>query len=94
MRYSLKKLLAVRWWRRFKTVGDVQEATVLRALSEADCSPEEADAIYQLSALPLFDQRFVIPPAHREEAIEAFAEVRTQKSSTGFGFRFAPKRGL
>ncbi|MGE3853429.1 MAG: nitrate reductase subunit beta [Planctomycetota bacterium] len=93
VRYSLKKLLAIRWWRRLVTVGDVDRDRVMRALAEADCTPEEADEIYKLSSLPHFEDRFVIPPAHREEAIEAYSEVQGKKSSTGFGFRFAPQRG-
>ncbi|MBZ0115435.1 MAG: hypothetical protein K8H88_00470, partial [Sandaracinaceae bacterium] len=61
---------------------------------EADTTPEQCEAIYQLTSLPLFDQRFVIPPSHREEAIEASGDVHDFKGATGFGPRIKPERGL
>ncbi len=94
VRYALKKLKATRWYRRAVTVGDVDMETARRMLSEADCSPEEADAIYRLSALNTVDERFVIPPAHREEAVESTEDPMDRKKSAGFGFLAAPKRGL
>jgi len=38
-------------------------------LREADCSPDEAEAIYRLTSLCTFEDRFVIPAMHREEAM-------------------------
>ncbi|MEZ5364931.1 MAG: hypothetical protein R2748_22020 [Bryobacterales bacterium] len=76
VRYALRKQKAVRWWRRFRTVGDVEEETALRMLAEADCTPEQADAIYKLTALCSFEDRFVIPPMHREEAIQMLEDPR------------------
>ncbi|MBK5293611.1 MAG: nitrate reductase subunit beta, partial [Acidobacteriia bacterium] len=70
VRYALRKQKAVRWLRRALTVGDVDMATAEAMLREADSSAEEADAIYRLTSLCTFEDRFVIPPAHREEAIE------------------------
>ena len=70
VRYALRKQYAVRLWRRHLTVGDVDREAALRALTEADCTPEEADAIYRLPALASMDERVVIPPAQREMAIE------------------------
>ena len=92
VRYALRKQSAVRMWRRHLTVGDVDEATADRALLEADCSREEADAIYQLTSLATFDDRFVIPPAQREMAIEMLGDPLDHKKSTGFGFRTPPMR--
>ncbi len=94
LRYALRKQKAVRWYRRFKTVGDVDEPTALRMLQEADCSPEEAEAIYKLTSLCTFDERFVIPPMHREEAIEMMRDPLEHKQSVGFGFLSGPKRGM
>ena len=65
-----------------------------KALREADCSPEEAEAIYRLTALCTFDDRFVIPPMHREEAIQMMEDPHETKASTGFGFVQGPRRGL
>ena len=63
-------------------------------LAEADCTPEEADAIYNLTSLCTFEDRFVIPPMHREEALAMMEDPLETKGSTGFGFTEAPKRGL
>jgi nitrate reductase beta subunit len=94
LRYALRKQKAVRWYRRFKTVGDVDEKTAMRMLSEADCSPAEAEAIYELTSLCTFDDRFVIPPMHREEAIQMMEDPLEHKQSVGFGFLSGPKRGM
>jgi nitrate reductase beta subunit len=94
LRYALRKQKAVRWYRRFKTVGDVDEATALRMLEEADCSPDQAEAIYKLTSLCTFDDRFVIPPMHREEAIEMMRDPLEHKQAVGFGFLAGPKRGM
>jgi len=94
LRYALRKQKAVRWYRRFKTVGDVDEQTVSRMLQEADCSPDQAEEIYKLTSLCTFDDRFVIPPMHREEAIEMMRDPLEHKQSVGFGFLAGPKRGM
>ena len=94
VRYALRKQKAVRWYRRAVTVGDVEMETAEHMLREADSSPEEADAIYRLSALCPFEERFVIPPMHREEAIEMAADPLEHKHSTGFGFLSGPWRSM
>jgi len=94
VRYALRKQKAVRWWRRARTVGDVDIATAERMLREADCSPDEAEAIYRLTSLCTFEDRFVIPPMHREEAIEMLEDPLGHKQSVGFGFMNGPRRGL
>ncbi len=92
--YALRKQKAVRWYRRALTVGDVEMETAERMLREADCSVEEAEAIYKLTSLCTFDDRFVIPPAHREEAIEMIQDPHERRQSAGFGFVSGPQRGL
>ena len=92
LRYALRKQLAVRIWRRHITVGDVTETVGRQALTEADCSPEEADAIYRLTALCSFDDRFVVPPFQREMALEMLEDPGDHKASAGFGFRTPPVR--
>jgi nitrate reductase beta subunit len=54
---------------------------------------DTADAIFRLTSLATFDERFVIPPAHREESIEMLESTADVKGSTGFGFKEKPKRG-
>ncbi|HPW56422.1 MAG: nitrate reductase subunit beta [Thermoanaerobaculaceae bacterium] len=94
VRYALRKQKAVRWWRRALTVGDVERAVAERMLREADCSPEEAEAIYRLTSLAALEERFVIPPMHREEAIAMTEDPLEHKQGTGFGFIGPPRRGL
>jgi len=94
VRYALRKQKAVRWYRRAVTVGDVEMEMAERMLHEADCSPQEAEDIYRLSALCTFEDRFVIPPMHREEAIQMAADPLEHKHSTGFGFLSGPWRSM
>jgi nitrate reductase beta subunit len=94
VRYALRKQKAVRWYRRAVTVGDVTMEVAERMLREADCSVEEAEAIYYLTSICPFDERFVIPPMHREEAIEMIDDPLFHKMGVGFGFMSGPRRGL
>lgn len=94
VRYALAKQKAVRWYRRAVTVGDVDMATADRLLREADCTRDEADEIYRLTSLCTFEDRFVIPPAHREEALEMMKDPQEHRQDVGFGFLAGPRRGL
>lgn len=90
----MKKLLSVRIHRRNVTVGDLTEGEVKEAMSEIGMDGETADEIFRLTSLATFDERFVIPPAHREESIEMIEATADVKGETGFGFREKPKRGM
>lgn len=90
----MKRLMAVRIHRRGVTVGDLNSAEISQAMKEINMTPEAADAIFRLTALATFDERFVIPPAHREESIEMLENTADVKGNTGFGFRERPERGL
>ncbi|MBM4177103.1 MAG: nitrate reductase subunit beta, partial [Ignavibacteria bacterium] len=92
--YALKKQKAVRTYRRALTVGDIPLSVAEKMLTEADCTKEEAEAIYKLTSLCTFDDRFVIPPMHREEAIEMMKDPHEHKQAVGFGFVEKPERGL
>ncbi len=83
----LKKLMAVRIYRRWKTVGDISEKRALDGLKEVGYTAEMAEAVYYLTSLAKFDDRFVIPAAHREQAIEMLEFAGDKKGSTGFGFK-------
>ncbi len=64
--------------------------TALRGLTA-----KEADAIYYLTSLAKFDDRFVVPAAHREQAIEMLEFSGDRRGATGFGFKEASaKRGV
>ena len=90
---TLKKLMAVRIHRRGVTVGDIGQEKVDATLRDVGLDAEMADDIYYLTALAKFDDRFVIPPAHREQAIEMLEFAGDTKGSVGFGFRERPARG-
>ena len=82
-----KKLIAVRIYRRALQVGDLVPEKAEQALKEAALSKEEAEEIYQLSALAGYKERYVLPPLGREQAIESLEDVLTYTGSTGFGRR-------
>jgi nitrate reductase beta subunit len=71
VRYALRKQMAVRAYRRSLTVGDIDPAAAVEGLEAAGSRRDEADQIYALTALATFDQRFVVPPAHRERQVSS-----------------------
>jgi nitrate reductase beta subunit len=88
----LKKLYAVRLHRRQITVGDIEPEMVERAMNETNMGTDMADSIFRLTSLPKWEDRFVIPPAHREQAIEMLEDTLDYKGSQGTGFLEKPKR--
>jgi nitrate reductase beta subunit len=90
----MKKLMAVRIHRRDKTVGDMNTEHVKNTLADVDMTADSADDIYYLTSLAKFDDRFVIPPSHREQAMEMLENTGDQKGSSGFGFLEKPSRGI
>lgn len=89
-----EKLLSVKLHRRNATVGDLSEEKVKSLMARTKVGPETADAIFRLTSLATFEERFVIPPAHREESIEMLEATADAKGETGFGFKTRPKRGI
>lgn len=87
-----RKLIAVRVYKRAETVGDVTSDEARRALEVGRLTAEEAEAIFRLTALPSFEERFVVPPLGRETAIEQTEDPYTRKREGGFGTITAPKR--
>ena len=94
VRDVLKKLLAVKIHRRAETVGDLNEKETQDALKQVHMTGEEANSIFRLTSLATFEERFVIPPAHREESIEMLEATADAKGEMGFGFKERPSRGL
>jgi nitrate reductase / nitrite oxidoreductase, beta subunit len=90
----LKKLFAVRLHRRDTTVGDLPKGDIQEAMKEVGLNGETADSIFRLTALATFNERFVIPPAHREESIEMLESTADVKGNVGFGFKKHTERGL
>ncbi len=93
IRDVIKKLMSIRIYRRWKTVGDISEAKAMEALKEVNFTVEEVEASYYLTSLAKFGDRFVIPPAHREQAIEMLDNTGDAKGSMGFGTKITPARG-
>jgi nitrate reductase beta subunit len=79
----LKKLMAVRIYRRFKTVGDIAEAKANEALAAVGYTQEMAEEVYKLTSLAKFDDRFVIPAAHREQSIEMLEFTGDRRGTAG-----------
>ncbi len=91
----MKKLLAVRIYQRSITIGDIEEDRLRKILRSADISKEEAQDIYQLSALPGPEERFTLPPYQREESLEnTTCSPDKCKGSCGLGQTQEPQRGL
>ena len=91
--YALRKLMAVRHYRRAETVGDISAEEVDKVLRQADCTRQQAEEIYRLSTLSTVKERFVFAPAQREQAIEMIKDPLEHKQAVGFGFLRAPERG-
>jgi nitrate reductase beta subunit len=89
-----RKLIAVRVYKRAQTVGDISPDHVARTLEKARTTPDEIEAIYHLTSLAGFDERFVIPPFSREAAIELVQITQHRQEGGGMGFLHGPQRGL
>jgi nitrate reductase beta subunit len=81
---ALRRLLAVRAYRR-------SERKDQSLLSAEGLTAEQADAIYRLTALSTLEERFVLPPLQREQALQGEAEECRQ--TCGFGPTLPPRRG-
>jgi nitrate reductase beta subunit len=87
-----KKLFALRIYKRAETVGDVPKHEAMQFLREAQTTPEELEAIYHMTSLSTFEERFVIPPFMREMAVETLTDPEDHKGETGIGFIQKAKR--
>ena len=87
-----RKLHAVRVHMRAQKVGNIPDEEVSAALAAGSTYPEEAEAIFRLTSMPTFKERFVLPPLARELQIEASEDPFSRKQESGFGFRRAPER--
>ena len=94
MAEKLKKLMAIRIYRRHVTVGDISKEKSDAALAEIGFDEATAEAVYKMTSLAKFDDRFVIPAAHREQAIEMLESTADVKGNTGFGWTPKPVRGI
>jgi nitrate reductase beta subunit len=93
IRSVLRKMLAVRTYMRRKTVDGAIEAETLALLEEAGLTQEQAEGIYHLTTQPTIDERFVLPPYHREMSVESLKDPLAHKGETGLGYLQVPLRG-
>ncbi|KEZ76582.1 nitrate reductase subunit beta [Salinisphaera hydrothermalis] len=77
---GLRRLLAMRRYRRSLTVGDTPNEAVL---AQVGLTPALVDDMYQTMAIANYEDRFVIPTGHREMAT---ADPWGQRSGCGFSF--------
>ena len=89
-----RKLLAVRIYKRAESVGDISMETALQALKEAELTPEDVEGIYHLTAIAGADERMVVPPFLREQAIEMGMDTHDFQEQRGVGTLIWPTRGL
>ena len=96
VRTVLEKLLAVRMYKRAEQVDDIEPSLVKDMLKKTGLTPETCEEIYRLTSLPTFEERFVIPPMHREYAAELMVgDPYLFKAEAGVGgFKGRPERGL
>jgi nitrate reductase / nitrite oxidoreductase, beta subunit len=87
-----RKMIAVRTYMRARRVQDVPEAEVRQALTQGQTTAEEAEAIWRLTSMATFEERFVLPPLAREMAVETTTESYQHKSEAGFGFKRSGQR--
>lgn len=92
IREVYRKQIAVRLFKRSQRVKDITAAEAQEAMVIGKTTPEEAEAIFNLTSLPTLEERFVIPAFAREEAIEQSLDPYTHKPAAGFGYREAPAR--
>lgn len=89
----MRKLMAVRHYKRWQSVKDMDANEVRKILREANTTPEEVEAIYQMTAVPTQFQRFVLPPLQREESVESSCSPEACKGCSGFSMdtTFGPR---
>lgn len=93
VRAALRKMLAVRTYKRRISLEGAADAKTLDMLAQANLTPAEAEEIYRLTTLPTVGERFVIPQYHREMAVEAWADPMARRGEMGFGYVQEPRRG-
>ncbi|NOY56351.1 MAG: nitrate reductase subunit beta [Actinobacteria bacterium] len=94
IRRILRKMLAIRIYKRRQSVDGVIDDATVQVLAEAGTTVEEAEVIYRLTTLPTIEDRFVFPPYHREMSQEAiYGDPLARKGETGLGYLQAPVRG-
>jgi nitrate reductase beta subunit len=90
MRGVLKKMLAVRQFKRRQSVAGDLDTETLDLIAEVGSSPQQMEEIYHLTTLASFEERFVVWPYHREKGVE---DPRVAKGAAGLGYSRPARRG-
>ena len=69
----------MRAYKRGQHVDGINDTTVLDAV---DLTEKQVEEMYRYMAIANYEDRFVIPTAHREQAMDAFSE----RGGCGFSF--------
>lgn len=80
VRLALKRLLAMRAFKRSQHVENEEDLAVLK---DVGLSVEQVEEMYRYLAIANYEDRFVIPTAHREQALKY-----AQAEANGCGFSF------
>ena len=76
---ALERMFAMRGYMRSKTIDGVIDRNIVESVG---LTPEQIEEMYHIMAIANYEDRFVIPTAHREEGEDAF-DIR---GSCGFSF--------
>jgi nitrate reductase beta subunit len=76
---ALERMLAMRGYMRAKTIDGMIDEGIARRVG---LRPEQIDEMYQIMAIANYEDRFVIPTAHRELGEDAY----DLRGSCGFSF--------
>lgn len=68
---AMERLLAMRAWRRAMNVDGIEDIEVL---TQVGLTVQQAEEMYRYLAIANYEDRFVIPTAHKEYANDAFGE--------------------
>ena len=94
IRQILRKMYAVRIFKRHESLnGGTIDDSIRRTLATANLDEAQAEAIYKLTTIPTLDERFVLPPYHREMSIESLNDPLAYKGAVGVGYVEEPRRG-
>jgi nitrate reductase beta subunit len=83
VRRVLKRLAAMRGYMREKNISGASEAEIAASVG---MTPREIEDMYRLLAIAKYEDRYVIPPAHKELA----HELDEQQGSCGLDFAGGP----
>jgi len=85
---ALDRMIALRHYMRAKNLGEEFDESSLR---RAGLTPDSADRLYRLFSLAGYEERFAIPPAHREYDAR---EAEERKGAKGFGILSGTRGGV